>query len=479
MIKKSIVRKLFYIFAIALLAISMQVPPTALTEAMLKKAKGDFIINKNYTLEGKTIRIPSGVKLVFSGGSINNGTLIGNGTEIQMEQKKPAFGLDIVVEGEWNVPEVRDGWFDFDSSPDFVSNQIIKNMLAFSNDLTECHIYFEEKRAYFFELPYKGRTDLGNLVSYEIVDGKKKRNYSDLMNEEFAYLRIFTIPSNTHITINNSLRMLPTNQGAYFVFWEYGKENVLVDGSGTIAGDNAWHRYDSPLLGKKYFGEWGHIFKCIRCKNFVFKDITLSDSFGDCIMYSGSMFQKEPNTRWASDLVMDNVKILRARRNGVAVGARNVRITNCHFEGCGTSSVKGTSPRSAIDFEPDKVREFPAIGNQNVLMGNCTFKNNHYDVASSVNNLPSYGKTATTIRNCHFTSTLKLSSTYWMRFENCFIPFVYNKNDDKSALRNCRFMEFVDCDFGQYDTSAIGLINNLTNKFTNCRFNVTRRKPTD
>ena len=449
----------------------MQVPPTALTEAMLKKAKGDFIINKNYTLEGKTIKIPSGVKLVFSGGSINNGTLIGNGTEIQMEQKKPAFGLDIVVDGEWNVPEVKDGWFDFESSPDFVSNRLINNLLSFSNDSTYCHIIFNEKRVYYFELPYKGRADLGNLVSFRMVDGQKKRNYSDLGTDEFSYIRIFTIPSNTHMTVNSTLKMLPTSVGAYFVFWEYGKENITIDGTGVIAGDNDWHRFDQPFKGKTYYGEWGHLFKCIRCSNFTFKDITLSDSFGDCIMYSGSHYAEEKNTRWASGLLVDNVKILRARRNGIAVGARNVVIKNCHFEGCGSKRVKGTSPRCAIDFEPDQVKKYPEIGNQNVLMENCTFKDNYFDLSSYQNNLNSYGKLATTIKNCVFQSKIRIQATYWMRFENCYIPFVFNTKDSRSVMLFSRHMEFDNCEFGEYDTSIVGTASKVFNKYTNCKFN--------
>lgn len=445
-----------------------------LTQEMLNVPGDVFFVRGDMTLADTTVTVPAGKTLVFAGGSLDGGKIVGTGTSIQMLQTRPAFGLNLVISGTWNVPEVHDGWFDFDDSKEFVSNRIISNLLAFSNDETPCHIFFEADRTYYFELPYKGRADLANLVSTRMENGQKKHNYSDLYTDRFDYLRIFTIPSRTHLTVNNTLKMLPTNQGAYFVFWEYGKENVTVDGTGTIAGDNDWHLYDSPFLGKSYYGEWGHVFKCIRCKDFTFRDITISDAFGDCLVFFGSTYPDEPNQRWASNLTLERVKILKARRNGIAVGARNVNITNCHFEGCGTNEVKGTAPRSAVDFEPDLVASYPAIGNRNVVMENCTFVNNYYDIASSVNNLPSYGKVATTVKNCNFTSKLKMTATYWIRFENCKIPSLFKKSDNSQYTS--KHMEFVNCEFGEDSDSVRAKFSKETNKFTNCTFNTAAAK---
>ena len=442
-----------------------------LTQEMLNVAGDTFYVRADYTLAEATLTVPKGKTLVFVGGSFDGGEIVGTGTAIQMLQTRPAFGLNLVVSGTWNVPEVHDGWFAFDDSKEFVSNRIIQNILAFSNDETPCHLYFEENRTYYFELPYKGRADIGEMVSYKMVDGKKSRNYADIYKDEYDFLRIFTIPSNTHLTVNNTLKMLPTSVGAYFIFWEYGKEHIVVDGKGTISGDNDWHRYDSPYAGSKYYGEWGFIFRCFRCTDFTFRDITLSDSFGDCIIYSGSRIKGETKPRWSSDLLLENVKILRARRNGVAVGAKNVVIRNCHFESCGNKSVNGTSPRSAIDFEPDGITSFSEIGNENVLMENCTFKDNYYDVGSFRNNLREYGKIATTIKNCVFHSPLKIEGTYWMRFENCYIPFLHNSKYETSRLLYSYHMEFINCEFGELDDVSVNRAKALSNKFTNCKFN--------
>ncbi len=448
-----------------------------LTQEMLEGESEVFFVRGNFTLGGATVTVPAGKVLVFTGGSLDGGEIVGTETSIRMLQTRPAFGLDLVISGTWNVPEVHDGWFVFDESEGVASNRIIKNILAFSNDATPCHIFFDEKRIYYFEMPYKGRADIGEMVTYRMVNGQKKRNYSDIFTkrDEYDFLRIFTIPSNTHLTINSTLKMLPTGLGAYFVFWEEGKENITIDGHGTVSGDNDWHRYDTPYTNNGYYGEWGHIFKFVRCSNIVFKDITVSDSFGDCIIVSGSVYPDETKPRWASGFTLENVKILRARRNGVAIGAKDVVIRGCHFEDCGSEGVKGAPPRSAIDFEPDDVQAYPEIGNENVLMEDCTFAGNYFDVASYLNNLSVFGKTATTVKRCKFTSSIKIQGTYWMRFEDCYIPFVYNNEDKRSVMLYSKYMEFVNCIFGEYDTSVLNRASNSTNKFVDCKFNVEKK----
>ena len=465
-------RRLFFslIPFLSVLAMSAGPLPDVLTQEMLDRGGNSFVVRRDYTLEDKTLTLPAGKTLVFAGGSLDKGTIVGNHSGIQIRQTKPAFGTELTISGRWDVPEVHDGWFAFDPSPEFVSNKIIANLLAFSDDQTPCHIIFEEDRIYYFELPYKGRPDIGNLFSISKKNGKEKRNYAEVYQDKYKSLRIFTIPSNTHLTVNNTLKMLPTNLGAYFIFWENGKENIIVDGSGTISGDNDRHLYNAPYAGKSYYGEWGFIFRCFKCKNFTFKDVTLTDAFGDAIIYMGSYLPDESGTRVASDLLLDNVKILRARRNGVAVGARNVVIRNCHFEGCGTKAVKGTKPRCGIDFEPDGLDNYPEIGNENVLMENCTFKDNYFDIASYNNNKSRYGKIATTVRNCVFTAPLKFTTTRWMRFENCYIPFL-NDQVEKSRILNSTHMEFYNCEFGKLEQSTVNGAKKASNKFVNCKYN--------
>ena len=445
-----------------------------LTQSMLDNAKGSFVVKKDYSAFGAVLYLPEHLELIFNGGSIDDAELVGKHSSLCVKGRKPVFGKDIRISGVWDVEEVHDGWFEFENGKDFLSNTLIKNMLAFSNDSTFCHLYFEEDRTYYFELPYKGKANFGDEFTFHYnKDGKIKRHYLEVYGDNYSFLRIFTIPSNTTLTINNTLQMLPTNVGAYFVFWEYGKEDVTIEGKGTIAGDNKEHLYTSPYAGSKYYGEWGHIFRCFKCKDFVFRGITVRDAFGDCIIFQGSHLPNEYGSRFADGLLMEDVKIIGARRNGVAIGARNVIIRNCHFENCGIKTVKGTAPRSAIDFEPDKVKSYPEIGNQNVLMENCTFKNNCFDVASYNNNLNDYGTIATTIKNCSFTAPIKIHNTYWLRFENCIISSVYNRRSIKFKSKH---LEFKDSEFEQWDFSIRRKLTKAHHSFVNCKFNTKKQK---
>ena len=123
--------------------VGLQPDLPVLTESMLKSSGGRFVIQKDYTLLGKTLIMPSSTTLVFDGGSVNNGRLIGNHSFVEVNQTKPAFGIDIVIEGIWNTPEVHDGWFAFDKSPQFVSNQLINNILEV-NDVHALQVDFSQ-----------------------------------------------------------------------------------------------------------------------------------------------------------------------------------------------------------------------------------------------------------------------------------------------------------------------------------------------
>lgn len=443
-----------------------------LTQDMVNKGRNEFVVDRRYSLNGKQIKLPNGFKLIFNGGSFENGEIVGNKSYVIFKGKKSGFKKDTKIKGTWQNHDIYDFWFEFDESPQFVANSLINNILSMSNDNSFCHIHFDEPRTYHFELPYKGPTNLGERISYEMKDGKKRRHWYELYDDKFSFLRIFTIPSNTHITINSRFQMIPTNQGAYFVFWEYGKQNVTIDGNGVISGETLNHRYETPFKepNSNYFGEWGMLLYCMKCKNIKVRNVSFENAFGDAVTFCGSFLNSEKGKRFADGFSMENVKIYNARRNGLTLGGRNISIKNCYFEGCGSDKVKGTSPRSAIDLEPDHIKKYSEIGNENVLIENCTFINNFRDLASYMNNLPKYGKVATKIKGCKFTSAVHLQATYWMVFENCSIPRITNSDNKLSYSQHCRRLQFKNCEFGLIDRSELTSALLRRNTFADCKY---------
>ena len=200
-------------------------------------------------------------------------------------------------------------------------------------------IHFDADRTYYFENTYKGKTNLGDDV---------RPNYWLLNTPDYDFLRIFTgFTSNTHLIVNNTIQMLPTNQGAYFIFHIENKENITISGTGAINGDAKDHLYTDPFAGTNYYGEWGHVLNFRSCNNVVVRDITIGYAFGDGIALGNAAYNnngvKEAGLA-TKNVTIDAVKVLYARRNGISLGGNNYTITNVYFEGNGSDTIKGTAP---------------------------------------------------------------------------------------------------------------------------------------
>lgn len=414
-----------------------------LTQQMLVKENTIYIVQYDYSLNFQTITVPDNSILLFEGGTISNGTLNGAGANVlSVDNSKVIFGENVIITGTWNIPEIYDSWFAFDATPNKANNQLITNIFSLSNDNVNNIIHFDADRTYYFESAYKGNPAIGSIV---------RPDYGRLMTDEFAYLRIFTnITSNTHIILNNTLRMIPTNQGAYYVFWIAQKSNIEISGTGAVYGDAHGHLYTDPFVSNSnYYGEFGLIFNILSCTNVVVRDITISDAFGDCL-YMGSFKTtledvKDPTT----DATIDNVKILFGRRNGIVACGKNLSINNCYFEGCGSDEIKGTAPMAAIDFESDDTERNPNSANENVTMSNCRFKGNKYDVSSFMNQVETYEGIATTISDCNFTAPLRLNKTFGMEFSDCHITAISSHDNSIGSWSASKYLIFNSCVFDE------------------------------
>lgn len=99
-----------------------------LTQAMLSKENTVYIIQYDYNLNGQTITIPSGCVLLFEGGSISNGTLIGNST-IVVYNNHSIFS-NIVGGGTFNYFDIIPELFGYLSGLD--SSKTIQQAIDFA-----------------------------------------------------------------------------------------------------------------------------------------------------------------------------------------------------------------------------------------------------------------------------------------------------------------------------------------------------------
>lgn len=435
-----------------------------LEQANINKPNTVYVVRYDFCLGGATITLPKNSTLKFEGGSIDNGTIIGNNSSIVSDVDKTILGKDLVIEGTWNIEHIYDRWFAFDSSTDFLSNQIITNILALSNDDVYNTIHFDANRTYYFELPYKGKTNLGDDV---------RPNYWLLNTPDYDFLRIFTgFTSNTHLIVNNTIQMLPTNQGAYFIFHIENKENITVSGTGAINGDAKDHLYTDLFAGTDYYGEWGHVLNFRSCNNVVVRDITIGYAFGDGIALGNAAYNnngvKEAGLA-TKNVTIDAVKVLYARRNGISLGGNNYTITNVYFEGNGSDTIKGTAPMAAIDFENDYVDIEPSGLCTNVSMNNCKFKDNKYDVSSTIRDdlyeVPR-GELVN-ISDCNFTSPLRLNRTNGLTFSNCHIVGITNVDNSIAAWYVSKDLVFNNCVFDELNPYLAISAEEQNKKFIN------------
>lgn len=434
-----------------------------LTQSMINMPNNVYKIRYDFDLNGATINLPANSVLQFVGGSIKNGTLNGNNTVIKADSNAVIFD-SVVIEGTWNVEHIYDSWFAFNTSPSYISNQIITNILALSNDDVYNTIHFDANRTYYFELPYKGRANFGDDV---------RPNYWKLNTEEYAFLRIFTgVTSNTHLIFNNTLQMIPTNQGAYFIFHIESKENIQISGTGTINGDAKDHLYTDPFAGNNYYGEWGHVLNFRSCNDVIIRDITVGYAFGDGISLGNASYNNN-GTKAAGlatkNVTVDGVKVLYARRNGISLGGNNYSITNVYFEGNGSDTIRGTAPMAAIDFENDYVDIEPSGLCTNVSMNNCKFKDNKYDVSSTIRDdlyeVPR-GELVN-ISDCNFTSPLRLNRTNGLTFNNCHIVGITNVDNSIAAWYVSKDLVFNNCIFDELNPYLVLSAEEQDKKFIN------------
>lgn len=435
-----------------------------LTQSMINMPNNVYKIRYDFDLNGATINLPANSVLQFVGGSIKNGTLNGNNTVIEADSNAVIFD-SVVIEGTWNVEHIYDSWFAFNTSPSYISNQIITNILALSNDDVYNTIHFDADRTYYFELPYKGKTNLGDDV---------RPNYWLLNTPDYDFLRIFTgFTSNTHLIVNNTIQMLPTNQGAYFIFHIENKENITISGTGAINGDAKDHLYTDPFTGTDYYGEWGHVLNFRSCNNVVVRDITIGYAFGDGIALGNAAYNNNNGVKEAGlatkNVTIDAVKVLYARRNGISLGGNNYTITNVYFEGNGSDTIRGTAPMAAIDFENDYVDIEPSGLCKNVSMSNCKFKDNKYDVSSTIRDdlyeVPR-GELVN-ITDCNFTSPLRLNRTNGLTFSNCHIVGITNVDNSIAAWYVSKDLVFNNCVFDELNPYLAISAEEQNKKFIN------------
>lgn len=281
-----------------------------LTQAMINASNTVYIIQYDFDLNGESIEMPDNCVLQFDGGSLCDGTLVGDMTQIVAGNV--AIFNDITISGDWNVPQITSAWFK-----DATQNNVVKQCFNLAND------------------------DIHNIITIE--DGTYP--VATLTNQTGA----ITIGSNTEINLIGKIKQLPNSFNAgYVIDLSGGAENVYIHGSGTIEGDKQEHTGSG--------GEHGHGINICNASNVIVEGVAIKYCWGDCV-YIG--YQATP----AVNVVLRNLTMIEGRRQGVSItSCKNVIIENCTIR-----DINGTAPQSGIDIEPNTNSVV-----DNIVIRNCS-----------------------------------------------------------------------------------------------------------
>lgn len=270
--------------------------------------QGMLIIKNDVDLGNKLCCLPKDVTLSFQGGVIKNGTLVGDGTKI--ESNGVCFDR-VRILGTWNVPKISTSLFkdlDYDNS--------LKDVAALANPGVENRIVIEGGD---YQLSAQSPGDV-----------------------------CLPIYSNTHLTLNGTVRMVPNGYKHYYIFRMRGK-NIRMDGNGIIIGDKHTHTGNE--------GEWGMGIDVLNAHDVVISGLTIKDCWGDCI-YVGER---------STNVLIEGCLLDNGRRQGVSItSADGVTIRNCTI-----TNVGGTNPEYAIDVEPNRGGMVDHVTIEKVTVKDC------------------------------------------------------------------------------------------------------------
>lgn len=275
-----------------------------LRQSDFKQKNTAYIIKHDFDLMGGTIVMPVDCELVFEGGSLNNGIIIGNNTSIIYSG---AIFNGIGIKGNWNVPEIRSGMF---GDVTLKVNRL-KDVIALTNSKVENTVYIEEGD-YFLDVSYVTE-------------------------------HLLPLTSNTTVNLEGTIRVKGNSFPRYRIFSIVDVNNVVVKGNGKIVGDRDWHNYTPEVpdpeskRGLNTTHEYGHGIQIYNSTNVEVSGISITKCIGDGICIIGT------------DVACKNLDVSYCRRQGISiVGGERISISDCCIAHIWGSRKAGFG----IDIEP-------------------------------------------------------------------------------------------------------------------------------
>ena len=257
-----------------------------------------YIIKCNFNLDDESVVIPENCIFEFQGGSLSDGTLVGDGTQVYAE--KVAIFSEITIEGEWNVPEITTAWFEGAEEKD----DTIKQAFNLCSD----NVY--------------------NTITVETGD-----YWVTVPGNEMSAISL-----RSHLTLNLIGNIRTRGHGFYHNACTMvigSKTDITIIGNGYLYGDKELHDFTNTSSSH----ESDHVLRIGNATDIVIDGLNIRDATGDGI----DLLHQENDCR---NIVIKNFTIENCRRQGITAGACNLIIENGKIK-----NVLGTLPAAGIDIE--------------------------------------------------------------------------------------------------------------------------------
>ena len=155
-----------------------------LTQDMISEANTRYIIQYDYDLNGESITIPDNCVLVFDGGSIVNGKIVGTNSRLHALSYK-ILDTNILLSGTWNIKGLYAEWFGAVNNKDVDSYEAL-NATVLSCDSIEVPLLIDKNTEFMV-------TQTLNLPRFGVIGGGKNKcaiysNISNATNETMAFV---------------------------------------------------------------------------------------------------------------------------------------------------------------------------------------------------------------------------------------------------------------------------------------------------
>lgn len=349
-----------------------------LTQDMINDANTIYEIRYDFDLNGAEIQIKEGCVLNFVGGSLSNGTIIGNNSVVNSEPI--VIFRNTIIKGNWLTLNIYQSWFDFDLSIDADNRRNFKNLIQLTNANITNNIYFCNGIYY--------------TKAYDVED----------ISEEALLL----LNSNTNLYLTGcTIKTIPFKWTHKNIILIQNTNNVNIYG-GILIGDADTHDYDTTV---SISHEFSHGIKIkTNSNNITIANTRLEKFTGDGI----DLIESGENA-------IDNIQIINVvcdsnNRQGISIeSGKNIFIKNSKF--INTSSIHEIEPGAGLDIEPWTKNVYI----ENIQIENCSFERNKGGVIIQPNYLednPSLYENNIHIKNCVIDKSVALFACNAIVFEN-------------------------------------------------------------